>query len=146
MAVTAKVYNAAVTALANKEIDWGSDTIKVVLLAPTYTPDQAAHDYYDDISAHEVANGNGYTTGGVTLTNKTEAFVGQVKKFDADDTIWAAPTTLAARYAALVDTTPATAGTKPLIAYADFGETVSSTNGEFKIQWHADGIFKVTVA
>jgi len=81
MAVTAKVYNLAITSLANKEIDWGSDTIKVSLHTSSYTPSQTTHDYQSDLT-NEVANGNGYATGGATLASKTEAFAGQVKKFD----------------------------------------------------------------
>lgn len=145
MAVTAKLYNTAFTALANKEIDWASDTIKVALCTSSYTPSQATHNYYDDISGSEVANGNGYTTGGATLASKTEDFTGQVKKFIAADTSWAA-STITARYAVIYDDTPATAGTKPLIAYVDFGADVTSTNGAFTIEWHDDGIFTITVS
>ncbi len=143
MAVTAKVYNLAITALANKEIDWGSDTIKVSLHTSSYTPSQTAHDYQSDLT-NEVANGNGYTTGGATLASKTEAFAGQVKKFDAADVTWST-STITARYAVVYDATPGSAATNPLIAYVDFGADVISSGGDFKITWDADGIFTVTV-
>ncbi|MCC7208322.1 MAG: hypothetical protein IT323_13525 [Anaerolineae bacterium] len=52
-------------------IDYLSDTIKGALIANTYTPDRDAHDFWDDVVAHEVPNGNGYTTGGATLASKT---------------------------------------------------------------------------
>ena len=143
MAVTAKVYNKAITALANKEIDWGSDTIKVMLLGSGYTPNQATHGYQSDLTSEVV--GTGYTAGGQTLVNKTEAFAGQVKKFDADDVSWAA-STITARYAAVVDTTPGTAATNPLICYVDFGADVVSSGGAFTIQWDANGIFTATVS
>jgi len=144
MAVTAKVYNKAITSLANKEIDWSSDTIKVTLHTNAYTPSQTAHQYQSDLT-NEVAAGGGYTTGGQTLTNKTEAFAGQVKKFDADDVTWAA-STITAHYAVIADTTPGTAATNPLIAYVDFGADVVSTGGAFTITWDANGIFTVTVS
>lgn len=144
MAVTAKVYNKAITSLANKEIDWGSDTIKVTLHTNAYTPSQTAHQYQSDLT-NEVAAGGGYTTGGITLANKTEAFAGQVKKFDADDVSWAA-STITARYAVIADTTPGSAATNPLIAYVDFGADVVSTGGAFTITWDANGIFTVTVS
>lgn len=142
MAVTAKVYNAAVTALANKEIDWGSDTIKVSLHTSSYTPSQTTHDYQSDLT-NEIT-GAGYTTGGATLASKTEAFTGQVKKFDAADVTWAT-STITARYAVVYDATPGSAATNPLIAYVDFGADVISSGGDFKITWDADGIFTVTV-
>lgn len=144
MAVTAKVYNKAITAFANKEIDWGSDTIKVSLHTSSYTPSQTAHDYQDDLT-NEVANGNGYTTGGATLASKTEAFTGQVKKFDAADVEWTA-STITARYAVVYDASPGSAATNPLICYIDFGADVVSSGGTFTITWDADGIFTVTVA
>lgn len=143
MAVSAKVYNAAISALANKEIDWSADTIKVMLLGSGYTPNQATHDYQNDLT-NEVS-GAGYTAGGATLASKTEAFVGQVKQFKAANVTW--PTsTITARYAAIVDTTPGTAATNPLIAYADFGADVISSGGDFTITWDASGIFTITVA
>lgn len=144
MAETAKLYNAALTALANKEIDWGSDTIRVILLASTYTPNQSGHDYLDDVIAHEIT-ATGYTAGGATLANKTEAFAGQVKKFDADDVIWP-ESSITARHLVLVDYSPATNATRPLIGYVDFGDDVTSTGADFKVTWHADGIFSITVA
>lgn len=142
MAVTAKVYNLAITALANKEIDWGSDTIKVSLHTSSYTPSQTTHDYQSDLT-NEVT-GTGYTAGGATLGSKTEAFASQVKKFDAADVTWAA-STITARYAVVYDATPGSAATNPLICYVDFGADVSSSGGDFTITWDANGIFTVTV-
>lgn len=144
MAVTAKLYHKAFTALANKEIDWGSDTIKVALCSASYTPDQAAHDYYNDIT-NELTTANGYTAGGATLGSKTETITAGVKAFDAADVTWTS-TTITARYAVIYDDTPATAATKPLIGYVDFGEDLSSSAGDFKITWAAGGIFTITVA
>lgn len=143
MAVTAKVYNAAITALANKEIDWGTDTIKVSLHTSAYTPNQTTHDYFND-ATNEVS-GTGYTAGGATLASKTEAFTGQVKQFDAADVTWAT-STITARYAVVYDASPGTAATNPLICYVDFGADVVSSGGDFKITWDATGIFTVTVS
>lgn len=142
MAVTAKVYNAAITSLANKEIDWGTDTIKVMLTTATYTPSQTAHQYKSSVT-NEVT-GTGYTAGGATLASKTEAFTGQVKAFDAADVTWSS-STITARYAVVYAST-GTDATSPLICYIDFGADVSSSGGNFTITWDAAGIFTVTVA
>ena len=56
--------------LGDGTIDLDTDTIKVALLTSAYTP-STAHAILADVSANEVANGNGYTTGGVTLTSCT---------------------------------------------------------------------------
>ena len=144
MAVTAKWYGKAFLAILNKEVDWEADTIKVQLHTSSYTPDQDAHDYADDLT-NEVANGNGYTTGGATLGSKTIGYTGatNVVKLDAADTSWAAAT-ITARYAVIVDTTPGSAATNPLLGYVDFGADVTSTAGTFQITWHADGILTIT--
>lgn len=73
MAVSARINPNALVAAFNKEIDFNSDTIKVMLLTSSYTPSDA-HDYVDDIVANEVV-GTGYTAGGPTLGSATMAYV-----------------------------------------------------------------------
>lgn len=127
-------------------IDWLSDTIKVMLCTSSYTPDQDAHVFKSSIT-NEVAATGGYTAGGATLANKTLGYTSgtNVIKFDADDVVWAA-STITARYAVIYDDTPATDVTKPLIGYIDFGADASTSNGAFTITWDAAGIFKITVS
>jgi len=45
-------------------------TIKMALVSSAYVPNitTAGHALWADVSANEIANGNGYTTGGATLT------------------------------------------------------------------------------
>lgn len=146
MAVTAKWFGNAFLKMLNKEIDWDSDTIKVSLHTSAYTPDQDAHDYANDLT-NEVANGNGYTTGGATLGSKTIDYTAgtNVVKLDAADTVWSA-STITARYAVIYDSTPGSAATNPLLGYVDFGADVTSTNGNFTITWDGAGIFTITPA
>ena len=145
MAVTAFFYGNAFVSAFNKEIDFNSDTIKVMLCTSTYTPNQDTHQYKSSVT-NEVS-GTGYTAGGNTLANCTITYTAgtNVLKLDADDTSWAS-STITARYAVVYDATPATDATRPLICYIDFGENVSSTNGPFSITWDANGIATVTVA
>lgn len=141
-----KLYGQFISQALNKEIDWDTDTIKVALLTNAYTPDQDAHNYYDDVVANEVT-GVGYTAGGNTLANKTNAYnsATNVITLDADDTTWSS-STITARYAVVYDATPATNATRPLIGYVDFGSDQSSSNGNFTITWDATGIVRITVA
>jgi hypothetical protein len=141
-----KLYGQFIQQSFNKEIDWDSDTIKVALLTNTYTPDQDAHNYFDDVSSYEVS-GTGYTAAGITLANKTNTYNSStnVIVLDADDVTWAS-STITARYAVIYDATPATAATRPLIGYVDFGSDQSSSNGNFTITWDSTGIVRVTVA
>ena len=141
-----KLYGNFLAKSLNKEVDWDSDTIKVALLSSSYTPNQDTHDYYDDVSTYEVT-GTGYTTGGSTLTSKTLTYDGtnNVIILDAADTTWSS-STITARYAVVYDDSGATAGTKALIGYVDFGSDQSSTNGNFTITWDSTGIVRITVA
>ncbi len=88
-----KLYGQFIQQSFNKEIDWDSDTIKVALLTNSYTPDQDAHNYFDDVVAYEVT-GTGYTSGGITLTNKTNTYTSatNVIVLDADDVTWSSST------------------------------------------------------
>jgi hypothetical protein len=141
-----KLYGNFLAKALNKEVDWDSDTIKVLLASSSYTPNQDTHDYLDDVSTYEVS-GTGYTTGGNTLASKTVTYDGtnNVVILDAADVTWSS-STITARYAVVYDDAGATAGTKPLIGYVDFGSDQSSTNGNFTITWDSTGIVRITVA
>lgn len=144
--MASKLYGQFLGQALNKEVDWDTDTIKVALLTNAYTPDQDAHNYFDDVVAYEVS-GTGYTAGGATLSNKTNSYnaATNVITLDADDVTWAS-STITARYAVVYDASPATDATKPLVGYVDFGSDQSSSNGNFTITWDATGIVRITVA
>jgi hypothetical protein len=143
MAVTAKLYAKAFLSLANKEIDWDTDTIKVMLCTSTYTPNQSTHQYKSSVT-NEVS-GTGYTATGVALTSPTNTTSSLVATFDAADSSWTT-STITARYAVVYDSTPATDATRPLICYIDFGADVISSGGTFQITWDATGIWTLTAA
>lgn len=140
-----KLYGSFLVKALNKEVDYDTDTIKVALLTSSYTPDQDAHDYLNDVSTYEVS-GTGYTAGGNTLASKTVTYdsANNVIVLDAADTTWAS-STITARYAVVYDST-GTASTSALIGYVDFGSDQSSTNGNFTITWDSTGIVRITVA
>lgn len=143
--MASKLYGNFLLKALNKEVDFDSDTIKVALLSSSYTPDQDAHDYFNDVSSYEVS-GTGYTAGGATLASKTATYdsATNVVILDAADTTWAS-STITARYAVVYGST-GTASTSPLIGYVDFGSDQSSTSGNFTITWDSTGIVRITVA
>ena len=144
--MASKMYGQFLAKALNKEIDWDSDSIKVMLVGSGYTPNQDTHDYLDDVVANEVT-GTGYTAGGQALAGKTITYDGtnNVVVLDANDVTWAT-STITARYAVIYDDTPATNATKPLIGYVDFVSDQSSNAGNFVITWDATGIIRLTVA
>lgn len=145
MAVTIKYYGKFFTALANKEVDLNSDTIKAALVTSAYTFDQDAHDYFNDITNEVV--GTGYSAGGATVANPSIAYDGATNtfKFDGDNVSWPG-STITARGCVIYDSSPGSDATRPLICFIDFGEDKISSAGAFDIAFAAAGIATVTVS
>lgn len=67
MAVVAfNLYAKFFTALANKEIDFNSDTLKLTAHTNSYTPSLTGDDYVNDLT-NELSSASGYTSGGATI-------------------------------------------------------------------------------
>lgn len=143
--MASKLYGNVLLKALNKEVDWDSDTIKVMLTTSAYTPNQDTHIYKSSVT-NEVT-GTGYTAGGATLSGKTITYdsATNVTVLDADDVTWAS-STITARYAVIYDDAGASDATKVLIGYVDFGSDQSSTNGNFTLTWDATGVVRITVA
>jgi hypothetical protein len=112
--------------VCEKKHNLGSDVLKVMLT--NTDPTQSATVYTSGIASSEIANGNGYTTGGVTPTISSSAQSGGIYKLVLADVSWTAgPSAMATfRYAVLYNTT----GTTPLIGYWDNGVTVSLASAQ----------------
>lgn len=67
-------------------------TVKMALVSSSYTPDatNTGHSLWSEVSANEIANGSGYSTGGVTITTGTVSVTTNGWKFDSDDPAWIA--------------------------------------------------------
>ena len=108
--------------LANKRIDWPNDTIHVVLLGAIGTPDQDADDFYDDVS--DEISATGYTANGAALSGKSVSYDSGTNqtRLIASDTVWTSVdfTGDPPEFAVVVDRTPASDATRPLISYVDF--------------------------
>jgi hypothetical protein len=119
------------------------DQLKIALFTSSLTPDK-------DDTAYSVTNevvGTGYTAGGASLVKGdyvlTDDDTNDLVKFDHTTDITWSSSTLTARYARLYNddcVDPADA----LICTYDFGTDKSSSSGNFTIQFHADGCFKIT--
>ena len=122
--------------------DIDNDSLKGQLHLAAYTPDFNAHAFQSSLT-NEVANGNGYTTGGIALTIVTAAPASLKYTFDCNDNSWAA-STFSADAEIGVDTTPGSSATNWLVYSSSFGGTFTTNNGTFLIQRHVNGIFTVT--
>jgi hypothetical protein len=138
MALTISLYNHTAKLFADGSFIPG-DTYKVMLCtAATF---DATDTTLAGITKTEVVDGNGYTTGGLALTNVAVTTVTtNGAKFDADDLTWSASGgPIAASFAILYNDTDS--GDPPL-ALIDFDGTETAVNGtDFLIVWNASGIF-----
>lgn len=143
MAVSANLYGNFLKCALNKEIDWDTDVIKL-MLCTALTIDQDGDIYLADVVRTE-ASGTGYVAGGQALTNKSIVYTGatNVIKLDADDVIWTNSTIPNVTHALLYDDTTAN---KPVIGYVDFDGSFSSANGSFTVSWDASGIATITIS
>jgi len=131
------------TAGESETVDYLSDTIKVSLHTATSSFDVDADEVFADVG-NEVANGNGYTSGGATLGSKTLTYnaTGNKTVMDAADPSWTASGAgFAANSAVFYDST-----TDNLIGYLDFGSTITLASGDIlTINIDAtNGVFYVT--
>jgi hypothetical protein len=146
MPATLKVMANLPKLLANKEVDWDTDTIKIKLLTDAAAPNISTWIYTDASPGNggtEVTD-TGYTAGGATLSHCTSSLDAATNtvKFDADDVSWN-NSNITTRYAIIYDSTPTS--NKPIIAYIDFGANLTSVNSAFTISWSSSGIFAVQV-
>lgn len=141
MAVTISIYPSWKDKIG-EAVNLASDSLKVALLTNSATYN-SAHDEWADISANEIANGNGYTTGGLALSSVTWTSDGTNNKLDAADAQWTASGGAITAYkAAIYDDTVAG---DPLIAFIDLDGVQTANDGAvFKLVWNAAGIFTLS--
>jgi hypothetical protein len=143
MAVTVSIFDHTAQRFASGA-NASSDTYKLALY--TSATFSASATTLAGITKTEVAAGNGYTTGGATLTGIAVTASGNDAKFDASDVSWAVPAsgTLAAAYGILYNDTDAN---DPPVLFIDFDGTQTTTDGAiFQVIWNASGIFTFTVS
>lgn len=124
--------------------------LRVAITTSSHTPLQDTHDAYDDLT-NEVANGNGYTTGGKALTNPTLTYNSgtNVWMLDADDMTGSAgwPTsTFTGRNIHLYDSGGGSSATDYLIGFCTLDGDVTSAGGTWELTFNASGILTYTLA
>ncbi len=149
MAVTAGWFGPALqgqwSATAARRQDWVTgDPVKCVLTTVTWTIDNDAHDFYNDVT-NELTTTGGYTAGGATLGTKALNLVGASNRIelDAADVSWTSASFTARKSAVYYDTAGAST-TDPLFIWIDFGADQTVSAGTFTIQWDATGLATLT--
>jgi len=132
-------FNQFVEDLANGVHNLSSNSIKLGLT--NTAPNAADTDLNTSLSpdrliatsnADEIAGGNGYTEGGEAVTITTNSQSGGTYTLAANQVVWTCVTSAMAtfRYVYLYNVTAGAAGTRPLIAWWDYGSGVTLGVGE----------------
>lgn len=103
---------------------------------------------YGDLT-NEHANGNGYTTGGIALTNEVWTRSGGTTTFDCDNVVWtAAGGSIVARFAVIYCNATVNTIVKPLLCICLLDTTpanVTATDGNtLTISINASGVFTLS--
>jgi hypothetical protein len=128
-------FNSLTEALPEKVHNFQTDVLKIMLT--NTLPNAATATKYADISASEVASGNGYTTGGLTAALITSMQALGLYKLILSAVTWTGATAAMGpfRYAVLYNST---ATNKELIGYWDNGASISlNPNETFKVDLDA---------
>lgn len=111
--------------LAEKVHNLGSDTLKVAL---TNTVPVNTNTILANIT--QIANGNGYTTGGTQAVQSSSAQTSGTYKLVLADVVFTASGAVGPfRYAVLYNDTPSSPA-DPLIGWWDYGSSISLATGE----------------
>lgn len=149
MAITVAFYGltmekiaegASVAVGAAADVDYLGGTVQLSLHTSTYAPNRDTDDFFNDAS-NEVANGNGYATGGVTLAGKTITYDSgsdQVR-WDANDAAWTFTASKTWRYGVIWIDTAGASTTDPLYALLTW-DSDQSVSTSYTLQWDAAGI------
>jgi hypothetical protein len=130
MAITAAICN-SYKQEALQGVHGSGDTYKIALYTDAATLSKSTTAY---TASGEVANGNGYTTGGKDLAGFSVTLDGDTAILDwTTDPVWAAPSSFTARGALIYNASQS----NKAVCVLDFGENVTCTNGTFTVTFPA---------
>jgi len=138
-------YEQFITNIGVNNVNLVSDDFKMILV-DGYVYD-STDDELSDVVAFEIASGNGYTSGGKSLTNITLGYdaANSRTRWDADDLTWNATGGLIGPATGGIIYSSTSTGDK-LIGYWDFDDSVSAGDGtDLKVTFNADGLAYINV-
>lgn len=132
MAITTGILN-AMKQIAADAICPSASTLKIGLIkvGASGTYDQTYSSAYSTgLGGDECATANGYTQGGISLTNRSAGPSGNVGWVDYDDAVWTAVGSLSAIGAFIYDTSQS----NRIVLFVDFGGTKTASDATFTVQ------------
>ena len=118
--------------LAYGIIDFNADAFRIILMEPGFAFSRSAHEVYTDVSGFELVTAYGYTTGGAALAGVaiTNDAILAATIISWNNATWLATGgNLQACGAIIYDDTVAAPDIDPIIAFIDFGGTLTAYAG-----------------
>jgi len=134
-------FNCFVENMAEGVHNLGSNTLKILL---TNSAPSASNTVKANLT--EISAGNGYSAGGIPITITTSSQTAGVYSIVATDAVMTASGGSIGpyRYAVLYNDTP-TSPADPLIAWWDYGSSITSADGEkLNLDFNPAGLFTIT--
>ena len=146
MAVTVKFYGQGMLKTVTGAIDWDTDTFELMLVTNSNAPDLDVDDFRDDRTTGEVANGNGYATGGVTLASVAVTYdsASDQVRYDFADPSWTFTATTTWRYGDVYKSRGGASSADELLANLDWGAD-QSINPAYSLKIAPGGLLYIYV-
>jgi hypothetical protein len=139
------VYGPAKLSLVTGAIDLDTDNFSGFLATSSYTPTVNSDDTYSDVSANEVPNGSGYTTGGIDLgTLSVTRSGGTVTVDETTNPSWTSATFTCKYFVVARRAGGSLVAGDLLLGYCDLetgGGSISVSSGTLTININALGLF-----
>lgn len=132
--------------LATGSVDLDTDTFKLMLVDNSNAPDLDADDFRDDRTTGELANGSGYSTGGVTLASVAVTYdsASDQVRFDHADPSWTFTASKTWRYGDVYKSRGGAASADELVANLDWGAD-QTVNTAYTLQIDSAGLLYIDV-
>ena len=134
-------YLSAKGDILSGDIDVKDDTLKMILVKNTYTPDTVNHDEYADVSAHEISASGSYSVGGVTVGARTLSLDSTTEEamLDCSDITITSLTAEDVRYLVFY----ASKSGNPLLFCCDLEADYDFTGNNVSVQINSDGFVRL---
>ena len=124
--------------IVGPQIDFDTDTIKVMLVTSSYVFSDA-HEFRSSITNE--TSGDNYVAGGAVITGINISTVGNTTNVFGVDSLWAADVGSPFSFsAAVIYKDTGLAATDQLISYHDFGTTLSNTGQSVILSWSTNAL------
>jgi hypothetical protein len=117
LAIEVKWFGLGLLDMLEAPRDLEAETLKLALVKAAYTPDRDTQDFWNDVSGNELAEGNGYVTGGKTLAGVATSYdsASDQVRLDFNDVTWEFTASQKWKFAVLYIDTAGASSTDPVI-------------------------------